>query len=157
MSAGRETLERFYAAFDRADGDAMAACYAPSARFSDPVYPELTGPEIGAMWRMLTGRARELSVEVRALKSDDHSGSATWMARYLFGPDRRPVANLVTSTFELSDGLIEAQRDVFDFHGWSAMALGPKGRLLGWTPFVRKAVRTEAAEGLRTYMAANPS
>ncbi len=156
MSAARETLERFYAAFGRADGDAMAACYTPTARFSDPVYPELTGPEVGAMWRMLTGRAQELTIEVRALQADGHKGHATWMARYLFGPDRRPVANLVTSTFEFSDGLIDAERDVFDFHGWSAMALGPKGRLLGWTPYVRRAVRAQAAEGLRAYMAAHP-
>jgi limonene-1,2-epoxide hydrolase len=156
MGAGKETLERFYAAFGRADGDAMAACYTPNARFSDPVYPELTGAEVGAMWRMLTGRAQELSVEVRALQADEDKGSATWMARYLFGPDRRPVANLVSSTFELSEGLIAAERDVFDFHGWSAMALGPKGRLLGWTPFVRKAVRAQAAEGLRTYIATHP-
>ncbi len=156
MSATRDTLERFYAAFGRADGDAMAACYTPNARFSDPVYPELTGPEVGAMWRMLTGRAQELTIEVRALQADSEKGHATWMARYLFGPDRRPVANLVTSTFEFSDGLIEAERDVFDFHGWSAMALGPKGRLLGWTPYVRRAVRAQAAEGLRAYMAAHP-
>ena len=30
-----ETIERFYAAFDRRDGEDMAACYAPDARFSD--------------------------------------------------------------------------------------------------------------------------
>jgi len=33
-----ELIQRFYAAFDRRDGDAMAACYAPGARFSDPVF-----------------------------------------------------------------------------------------------------------------------
>ena len=31
-----QPIDRFYAAFDRKDGDAMAACYAPGARFSDP-------------------------------------------------------------------------------------------------------------------------
>ena len=31
-----ELIERFYSAFARGDGDAMAACYAPGARFSDP-------------------------------------------------------------------------------------------------------------------------
>ena len=37
----QETIERFYAAFDRRDGDAMAACYARGARFSDPAFGEL--------------------------------------------------------------------------------------------------------------------
>lgn len=156
MAAGRETLTRFYEAFGRADGDAMAACYAPSATFSDPVYPALSGAEVGAMWKMLTGRAQELSIDVRALDADEQTGSATWLAHYLFGPDRRPVANLVHSSFRLTDGLIAAQEDSFDFHGWSAMALGVKGRLLGWTPIVRNAVRAQAADGLRLYMAEHP-
>ena len=153
MASGRETVERFYEAFGRADGQTMAACYAPDASFADPVYPGLRGEEIGAMWRMLTGRAQDLTVQVQDLAADNHQATATWMARYLFGPDHRPVANLVHSTFTLSDGLITEQRDRFDFHGWSAMALGAKGRLLGWTPFVRNAVRAQAAQGLREFMA----
>ena len=31
--ANKELIERFYEAFDKHDGDAMAACYAPGARF----------------------------------------------------------------------------------------------------------------------------
>jgi hypothetical protein len=40
----------------------MAAAYAPTARFSDPVFQVLTGPRIGAMWRMLCERATDLRV-----------------------------------------------------------------------------------------------
>jgi ketosteroid isomerase-like protein len=154
MSSGRDVLEHLYDAFGRADGPAMAACYAPDARFSDPVYPELSGAAVGAMWRMLTGRAQNLRIEVRDLQADDSSGRATWLATYLFGPARRPVANLVHSSFDLADGLITAQRDTFDFHAWAAQALGAKGRLLGWTPLVRNAVRAQAAKGLEAYLAA---
>jgi hypothetical protein len=147
-------LERLYDAFGRCDGATMASCYAADAHFADPVYPNLHGPEVGAMWRMLTGRAQELTVEVRSLTADASTGSATWMARYLFGPDRRPVANLVRASFVFTDGLIQDERDEFDFHGWAAQALGPQGRFLGWTPMVRKAVQTKAAEGLRDFLAA---
>ena len=52
--ANKQLIERFYDAFNRHDGDAMAACYAPGARFYDPVFQELRGEEPGAMWRMLT-------------------------------------------------------------------------------------------------------
>jgi hypothetical protein len=41
----------------------MAACYAPTARFPDPVFTDPRDGEPGAMWRMLTGRARNLKVE----------------------------------------------------------------------------------------------
>src|SRR4051794_35435274 len=46
MSA--ELIERFYAAFDRRDGVAMAADYAPEGHFRDPVFGDLTGAEAGA-------------------------------------------------------------------------------------------------------------
>jgi hypothetical protein len=154
MATCRATLERLYDAFGRCDGATMASCYTPDAHFADPVYPDLRGPQVGAMWRMLTGRAQDLTVEVRSLTADEHTGSATWLARYAFGPDRRPVANLVTSSFVFVDGLIGDERDRFDFHGWAAMALGPKGRLLGWTPAVRSAVQRRAAEQLGEFMAA---
>jgi len=154
MASARETLERLYDAFGRSDGETMASCYAPDAHFADPVYPDLHGAEVGAMWRMLTGRAQELTIEVRSLTADQHTGSATWLARYRFGPDRRPVANLVRSSFVFKDGLIEDERDEFDFHGWAAMALGPKGRFLGWTPMVRSAVQKRADQGLREFIAA---
>jgi ketosteroid isomerase-like protein len=55
-----ELIQRFYAAFDRCDGEAMAACYAPDARFDDPVFPGLRGAEPGQLWRMLTARATDL-------------------------------------------------------------------------------------------------
>ena len=32
------------------------------------------------------------------------------------------------------------------------MALGARGRLLGWTPFVQAAIRKKAAEGLDAYL-----
>ncbi|MFT4048815.1 MAG: nuclear transport factor 2 family protein [Solirubrobacterales bacterium] len=38
-------IERFYAAFASRDGETMAACYAPDATFSDPVFPDLSGYE----------------------------------------------------------------------------------------------------------------
>jgi hypothetical protein len=56
-------IEDFYAAFDRRDGDRMAACYAHDATFSDPVFTDLRDAEPGAMWRMLTSQAKDLSVE----------------------------------------------------------------------------------------------
>src|ERR1039458_2876334 len=43
-----ELIERFYAAFCRLDGDSMAACYAPGARFSDPVFIDLSDEQPGA-------------------------------------------------------------------------------------------------------------
>ena len=70
-NANESLIERFYGAFGRRDGAAMAACYAPDATFSDPVFPDLRGEEPGAMWRMLTGRADDLRIELLGHEADD--------------------------------------------------------------------------------------
>jgi hypothetical protein len=131
----------------------MAACYAPEARFSDPVFPDLKGQEPGAMWRMLTGRADDLKIELLEHEADDDRGSARWIADYTFTQTGRPVTNDVRATFRFAQGLIAEHRDDFDFHRWSRQALGTLGMLLGWTPILRASVRRRARAGLDEFMA----
>ena len=151
--ANRETIKRFYAAFDAGDGETMAACYAPDAHFSDPVFPDLSGDEAGDMWRMLTGRAEDLAVELASHDADETSGTANWIAAYTFRTGRN-VVNDIDATFEFDGtGLITDHHDSFDFWKWTRMALGPIGIALGWSPIVQGKVRSEAAEGLEQFRA----
>src|SRR3954447_1411849 len=113
MSA--ELIERFYAAFDRRDCVAMAAAYAPEGHFGDPVFGDLTGAEAGAMWRMLTRTARDLSGALAAHEPP----SAHWIARYTFSATGRPVVNDVRATFRIENGLIADHVDHFSFWAWS--------------------------------------
>lgn len=146
-------VARFYEAFDRHDGDAMAACYAPGATFSDPVFVGLRGEEPGAMWRMLTARANDLRVELVEHDADDESGSAHWLASYTFTQTGRHVKNDVRAAFRFERGLIADHRDEFGFHAWARQALGPPGLLLGWTPLLRGSVRRRARAGLDEFIA----
>jgi ketosteroid isomerase-like protein len=148
-----ELIRSFYAAFDARDGDAMAAMYAPDARFSDPVFPDLHGREPGAMWRMLTGRADDLSIELVEHQAEGDRGSARWIAHYTFTQTGRPVRNDVRASFRFAGGLIAEHRDEFDFHRWSRQALGAPGLLLGWTPILRAATRRRARAQLDQFMA----
>jgi ketosteroid isomerase-like protein len=146
-------IERFYGAFGERDGAAMASCYAPDVRFSDPVFPDLRGAEAGAMWRMLTEQASDLRIELIDREADAERGSARWRAHYTFSRTHRPVVNDVHATFRFADGLIVEHRDEFDFHRWARQALGPPGLLLGWTPLMRSAVRRRARAGLDEFLA----
>ena len=130
----------------------MEACYAPDVRFSDPVFPDLRGPEAGAMWRMLTGQAEDLEIELAEHAAEGDTGSARWIARYTFTRSGRPVVNDVRASFRFGpDGLIREHTDDFNFHRWARQALGPVGLLLGWTPIVRSAVRRKAAARLEQF------
>jgi ketosteroid isomerase-like protein len=150
-----ELLERFYDAFARLDGAAMAQCYAPDASFSDPVFVGLRGEQPGGMWRMLTSRAREFVVKLVSNDADESEGTAHWVARYKFAQTGRPVVNDVHSQFRFAGGLITSQVDDFDFYRWSRQALGLPGLLLGWTPFLRGNVQRKARVELDRFLGAD--
>lgn len=153
MHPNEQLIHDFYAAFEKLDAATMGVAYAPDAHFSDPVFTDLNGPEVPAMWAMLCGRSTGLRLDVSGVQADERTGRASWVAHYDFGPEQRPVVNHVTSVFDFEDGRIRRQRDTFDFHAWAAMALGAKGRLLGWTPLVRRAAQEQAAARLAAFMA----
>ena len=147
-------IDRFYAAFARRDGAGMAACYAPGATFTDPVFGTLDAADAGAMWRMLTARADDLRIEVPERAAEHGRGTARWVARYTFTQTGRPVVNDVHARFGFADGLITEHVDEFSFWRWSRQALGPAGLALGWTPMLRSKVRGQALAGLRQFRAA---
>lgn len=153
-----ETIRRLYDGLDRHDGEAMASCYSPGASFSDPVFPDLTGEQAGDMWRMLTARATDLSVELPEAKADDEAGAARWIATYTFGATGKRVSNRVRSDFRFDEaGQIAEQNDDFPFWRWSRQALGLPGLALGWTPFLRSKVRSNAATELARFRADRPT
>ena len=150
-------IERFYAAFARGDGAAMAACYAPGVHFRDPAFGDLHGPEAGAMWRMLAGSARDFRLELLEHGSDATGGTAHWLAHYTFSQTGRPVVNDVRATFRFGDELIVDHVDEFDFPRWASQALGLRGRLLGRTAFLRRTVQQRARARLADFVASGGS
>ncbi len=147
-----DLIVRFYGAFADSDGAGMAACYAPDATFSDPVFQGLDAREAGGMWRMLTGQATDLRIELLDHDCDDARGSAHWRAHYTFSQTGRPVVNEVHASFRFDDGLIAEHIDEFDFYRWARQALGAQGLILGWTPFLHSAVRRRARGSLEQFL-----
>jgi hypothetical protein len=143
VTSPAETLRSLYDSFAARDGDAMARCYAPDARFEDPVF-SLSGSDIGDMWRMLTSRGEGTLRVSYDIIDETH---VNWTADYVFGG--RPVHNEISSTFTFApDGRVARQVDVFDFPRWAGQALGWKGKLLGRFSFFQAAVRKGTAETL---------
>lgn len=150
MSA--QLIDRFYTAFANKDSDAMARCYAPDATFSDPVFTDLRGSQVPAMWRMLCERGADLVVTHKDIVCDEVSGSAHWDARYAFSQTGRKVHNSIDARFTFDNGRIATHVDRFDLWRWTRMALGLPGVVLGWSPLVQNKVRAQAAKGLALYM-----
>ena len=149
MHPHAELIQALYAAFQRRDHRAMAACYTPDAEFHDPVFPHLRGPEVGAMWRMLCERATDLRITISNVQADDQAGTAHWEAWYSFRQTGRPVHNRIDASFRFAHGKIQRHEDAFDLYAWARQALGWKGILLGWAPPVQRAIRAQAARALQ--------
>lgn len=152
MHPNEQLLTRFYEAFSRRDGAAMAQCYAPDATFSDPVFQGLTGAEPGEMWKMLCARGKDLQVTFSDVRADDATGSAHWEATYTFSGTGRKVHNVIDASFTFKDGKIHTHEDRFDLKAWMGMALGPVGKLLGWAPPLQSSIRKKARAGLTQWM-----
>lgn len=151
MNDNEATIRRFYEAFQKRDAATMAACYAPDVQFSDPVFPDLRGPQAGQMWKMLCERGKDLRLEFRDVRADATTGSAHWEAWYTFSATGRQVHNVIDATFAFRDGRIARHVDRFDLYRWSRQALGAAGVLLGWSPLLQNKVRAMAAKGLADY------
>ena len=130
----------------------MAACYHPT-RFSDPVFTDLRGE-----------RRRHIEDAHRPRRRPHRRGSPTSApttpraaptGRPLrtFSATGRRVHNVIDATFAFRDNKIVEHTDVFDFWRWSGQALGPDGKLLGWTPSCATKVRAQAARGLDAFLA----
>ena len=148
-----QVIESFYKAFQSRNTDGMVACYADDIWFSDPVFRDLRGPRVGAMWRMLGARSTTLELEFRDVAADDTTGRAHWEARYVFSATGRKVHNIIDARFELKGGKIVRHADSFDLWKWAGQALGLKGKLLGWAPPVQNAIHNTAMTGLADYEA----
>ena len=148
MHSNKKLLQEFYTAFQERDALRMAHCYHPDIVFYDPVFGHLEGTRVSKMWLMLCSNAQDLEISFSGIHADDSAGRAHWEARYTYGEKCRCVHNVVDASFKFKEGLIIKHTDNFDFWRWTRMALGPLGHCLGWTPFLKKAIRNKVTHRL---------
>jgi hypothetical protein len=152
MHPNAELIQKFYKAFQKRDAAGMNACYHKDIEFSDAVFVGLKGEQARGMWKMLAERGKDLKVEFSGVSADDKTGAAHWEAWYTFSGSGNPVHNVIDATFEFESGLIRRHTDRFDLYRWAGQALGLPGKLLGWTPFMQKAIRGKARAALDEYL-----
>ena len=150
-----QLINRFYEAFAAGDADSMNACYAEHVVFEDPAFGRLNGEEPKAMWRMLLERSNGNLKITHSVKEASNGGAkAHWEAIYPFSKTGRQVHNRIDAEFIIEEGKIVYHKDTFNLWKWAGMALGPTGKLLGWTGFMKNKIRQMALANLKKYMSA---
>ena len=151
LTAEEAVAHKFYSAFQNMEAETMASCYDSEAHFTDPVFPQLRGNEIGDMWRMLVSQAKNFSLEFKNIRTENGIVRVDWEAKYTFSQTNRLVHNIIQAEMTIKDGKIFLHRDRFDLWCWFRQAMGLKGLFVGWLPFAQKALRETAARNLRLF------
>jgi len=151
MTTNEALIHKLYSGFQNRDYRSMQSCYADTATFNDPVFVDLNATDVKAMWEMFCVKGKDMRIEYKNVAAGERTGSADWIAHYTFSATGRKVVNRVHASFEFQNGLVVKHTDRFNFYRWSSQALGPTGKLLGWTPFVKHKVQRTALENLRAF------
>lgn len=152
MESSEKTIHQLYTSIANGDPSKIEACYAPTVKFYDPTFGNLSGDDVPKMWKMLIKKSNgNLKLEYTVIKCDAYKGTAQWIAIYAFGKDKRTVKNVVRSEFHFKDGLIIKQNDDFNIWTWSKQALGLPGILLGWTGYLHQKIRKQALSSLKNF------
>ncbi len=147
-----ELITHFYQSFANADAEGMVSCYHDSVQFQDPAFGILKGEDAKNMWRMLLGRNKgNIRITFSNVKATEKTGSANWVAEYVFSATGRKVVNIISAEFEFADGKIIKHTDTFDIYKWTKQALGLKGYLLGWTAFMQGKIQQQSGALLKKY------
>ena len=154
MNDKEQLIKTFYDHFQARDWKGMVNCYhKEEIFFYDPVFQNLEGPQVPAMWAMLLKGAKDLSVTVSDITAEGDYGSCRWTAVYTFSATGRKVENKVKAHFRFGEDRIVEHQDEFSFWQWSRQALGLTGLLLGWTSLLQRRVHKQARQRLDKFMA----
>jgi len=152
MSPEEQLIKVFYTSFQNLDWRGMLACYRDDVFFYDPVFENLQGPEVRAMWEMLLSRAKDLKLQFSDIQSDGQYVSCHWTATYTFTQTGRLVVNRVTARFTIHEGKIVEHYDDFSLWRWSRQALGWTGLLFGWSSLFQRAIRRNVRKSLDRFI-----
>ncbi len=147
----KQLIINFYEAFINADAEKMIVNYHDEIIFEDPAFGKLKGVDAKNMWKMLLARNKDIKVTFSNVEVNDNFGAANWKAVYFYGLQKRKVINNISATFQFKDNKIIKHTDVFSMWKWSKQALGIKGLLLGWTPFLKKKVQKLTTKLLKEF------
>lgn len=147
----KSLIETFYLAFQKQDAATMISCCHNDIVFNDPVFGQLKGDNVKAMWMMLCQNAKDLKIKFSEIQASLKKGSVHWEAWYTFSKTGKRVHNIVEASFEFNDSKIINHTDNFNLHKWAAQALGIKGKLLGGTKFFQNKIQLQTHKTLQDF------
>lgn len=135
----KEVVENFYNAFSLLDYSTLKNYLSPNVIYNDPVFGLLEGDAVFKLWKMKCERLREFSFEFGNIEElDNEYATCEWKISFF----HRPTGDVVTmpgkAHLRILNNLIAEHSDAYKMSDWLAASKGLRGKLLGWTGFMKR-------------------
>lgn len=135
----KEIVERFYSAFSELDFPTLSSCLSENIIYHDPIFGLLEGEPVFYLWQMKCERLREFSFTFSNIEElDAEYTTCNWQISFF----HRPTGDVVTmpgkAYMRIADGKIIEHSDGYKISEWLTVTQGWKGKLFGWTGYMKR-------------------
>ncbi len=127
-------IQRFIDSLSRRDVAALQAGYHAQASLSDPLHPDLRGPQVGCLWRWRLHRCEGWDVRALTWAGDERKARLRWQVDWRLRERGGRGRTTIDTTFTFWDDLIVRQVDEYPVWPQLGRCQGLTGWALGWLP-----------------------
>ncbi len=132
-------IEQFYTAFSHLNYQQMAGLLSENIIFHDPMFGLLEGEPVFDLWQMRCERLKQFSFSFNGIEElDAEYATCHWSTSFFHRPAGKVVTQHGKSYMRIIDEKIVEHSDGYKLSDWLNAAYGLKGRLLGWTGFMKR-------------------
>lgn len=149
-----QTIQKLYEALSNKNHVAMSALYHPQASFTDGIF-NVKGKKIEGMWHFMGTIAQDFSLKVNSIEEKGDHFEVKWESFYKLGENN--IHNVLQTKIKFQNNQIIDQQDSFSFYRIASQTGGLKGRLLGWLPAAKEAIKGKMVAAFDKFLVQYPA
>lgn len=130
----------------------MNEYYTDDILFSDPLSGLLQGQQVRDRLKMICRAVKDFHLTIiKTEVIDQEYVTCQWRADYYSIRLRKQITFPIKTFMKIVDGQITEQSEGYNLTQWIGKAYGVKGRLFGWTNFMKRKVQKEYQRELERF------
>ncbi|MBO9619550.1 MAG: nuclear transport factor 2 family protein [Niabella sp.] len=147
-----EVITAFFEAFERLDYGQMNDLYVDDIIYSDPLFGLLQGPAVKDRWELICTSVKDFHLTIFKTEAiDGEYATCSWQVDYFSVRLHKQIVFSAKTFMKIVDGAITEHSEGYNLTQWIGKAYGLKGRLFGWTNFMKRKVQKEQLQALERF------
>lgn len=148
-----EIVEQFYSAFSKLDFQTLSKYLSQDVVYYDPLWGLLEGDLVFYLWQMKCESLSYFSFQYHDIEElDSEYITCKWETRFFYKKSGTHVKMNGKAYMRINNGLITEHSDGYKLSDWLAATRGWKGKLLGWTGYMKRKEESIHREQLERYI-----